>query len=874
MDDISLINRELARRELARRRYSDYLAYTNGPTWIRTKFADYLANQIEAFVEEKTGNAYDILIINSPPQHGKSMNVTEAAPSYFLGRHPDWRVILASYNDETAERFARRNKEKVRDHGESLFGIKIGDINRATEFELAAAGGAIPGRLISRGILSGITGNPANLLFIDDPIKNRSEADSPTKRQQIWNEWLNSLKSRLAAGAKVIVIMTPWHEDDLSARMLATENNIRQIRLPVEAEMDDPLGREEGDPLCPELGKDKKWLQQFKESYMRDPEGGPRAWSALYQCNPRVEGGNLVKREWWKFYDPKEVTMFGTELISVDATFKGGEDNDYVAITVWGKLNNDYYCRYCLRRHMDFPQTVEAIRAVKRLYPRANAVLIEDKANGSAIIQTLQREMFCIGVNPKGGKEARINAISPAIESGHVFLPIGAAWVVDFIDEFTAFPAGKHDDMCFAAGTMVATQYGDRPIETIRPGEKVWTPFGLCSVTWAGQTGVSETVTRMGLTGTPTHPVFDRENNTYSALQNLTGRVHCDIISLKGVLSWKYRKLLYLTAWNTGSWEAVDITLVNRVQMKDDAMRKDFMWRFGNFIRGRQFLRAMKFTTRTATLLITTLATWSVYRCGNTASSIASLIRRNKSAILNGFRTWRRDGTPARKDEHGTGHTSQTLLEKSSHETVFANSAEKHSKPGTTPMPDSALTTALLCGTTTTKPERSAGSVTSAAPSSMQSFAPEQTVPEPAAEPAVLSSKQKSITRTPGDPCLAAQKKRPVRSAARPLNSWLQTIRGKAPKPAGEAAPQSCDGRERNLNKRPVYNLTVAENHLFYAGGFLVHNCDSTSQALTYMLYSSGEVVGALPPSEEETPPIMDADWLDGDRCYDVYGGW
>lgn len=449
--DLDIIQKELARRELARRSYRDYLSYVNGPTWKRTKFSDYLADTIQKFVEADTGNAYDILVIESPPQHGKSMTVTEAVPSYFLGKHPSWRVILASYNDETAERFARRNKEKVTLYGESLFGIKIGDINRATEFELAASGGAIPGRLISRGMLAGITGNPANLLLIDDPIKNRSEADSPSKRQQIWNEWLNSLKSRLAARAKVIVIMTPWHEDDLAARLLATEKHIQLVRLPVEAELDDPLGRAEGDSLCPELGKDAAWLAQFKESYMSDPEGGPRAWSALYQCNPRVEGGNLVQRDWWKYYDPKEVTAFGTEVISVDATFKGGDNNDYVAITVWGKLGQDYYCRYCLNRHMDFPETVAAIRIVRKLYPRAMAVLIEDKANGSAIIQTLQREMFCIAVNPKGGKEARVNAVSPAIESGHVFLPLGEAWVPAFVDQFTAFPAGKNDDMVDSA---------------------------------------------------------------------------------------------------------------------------------------------------------------------------------------------------------------------------------------------------------------------------------------------------------------------------------------------------------------------------------------------------------------------------------------
>ena len=446
-NDVELITAELARRELARRSYAEYLAFTNGRIWKRTRFGNYLADTVQDFIMRETGNAYDILVIESPPQHGKSMHITEALPSWCLGKFPEWRVILASYNDETAERFARRNKEKVRNHGNALFGIEIGNIDRATEFELSGH----MGRLISRGILAGITGNPANLLVIDDPIKNRQEADSPTKRQQIWNEWLNSLKSRLAAGAKVVVIMTPWHEDDLAARLLATEENITLVRIPVEAELDDPLGREEGEPLCPEIGKDATWLKQFKASYMSDPEGGPRAWSALYQCSPRVEGGNLVKREWWKYYDPKEVSVFGTELISVDAAFKGNENNDYVAIEVWAKLGNDYYCRYCLNRHLDFPQTVEAIRAVRLLFPRARAVLIEDKANGSAIISTLQKEMFCIAVNPRGGKVARVNAVSPAIESGHVFLPKDAPWVTAFVDQFTAFPAGKNDDMCDSA---------------------------------------------------------------------------------------------------------------------------------------------------------------------------------------------------------------------------------------------------------------------------------------------------------------------------------------------------------------------------------------------------------------------------------------
>lgn len=204
-----------------------------------------------------------------------------------------------------------------------------------------------------------------------------------------------------------------------------------------------------GEALCPELGKDAKWLAEFKRSYLSDAQGGARAWMALYQCSPRVEGGNLVRRDWWRFYDPKTVTSFGTEVISVDAAFKGAEDNDFVAITVWGKRGNDYYLRYCLNRHLDFPGTLAAIRTVRGLYPNARAVLIEDKANGSAVIQVLQSEMFCIPIQPLGGKVARVNAVSPAIESGHVFVPEGRAvgrgisWAVDELSGWGTLRYGR-----------------------------------------------------------------------------------------------------------------------------------------------------------------------------------------------------------------------------------------------------------------------------------------------------------------------------------------------------------------------------------------------------------------------------------------------
>jgi len=446
---------ELASRELARRYYKEYLAYVNRPIWVRSRFSEYLADRVQAFIEADTGNAYDIMVISCPPQHGKTMTITESLPSWYLGRNPRKRVIEVSYNEDSATRFLKANKRKVKDYGSTVFGLKLGGVDRSDRFELASGGS-----ILSRGVMAGITGNPADLLIIDDPIKNRQEADSETTRNAVWAEWRDSMKSRLSAGAKVILIMTPWHEDDIRARILNTEQNVTLIRLPCEAEENDPMGRAPGDPLCPEIGKDAAWLQQFKAAYMNDPEGGQRSWQALYQCNPVIEGGNMVLRSWWQYYDVKEIRTFGTEAISVDATFKDKDDSDFVAIQVWGKLNGNYYLRYRVKEHLNFPSTVAKIQQCRTLFPNATRVYIEDKANGSAIIQVLQKTMIgVIPVNPKGGKVARVNAISPAIETGHVFLPKDAPWLEEYLKEWSEFPNGKHDDEVDATSQAISNMW-------------------------------------------------------------------------------------------------------------------------------------------------------------------------------------------------------------------------------------------------------------------------------------------------------------------------------------------------------------------------------------------------------------------------------
>jgi predicted phage terminase large subunit-like protein len=463
-----LLKAELIRRELCRRSYPEYLAYTQGPLWKRTRFSEYLAQTVQDFVEADTGHSFDILIVQAPPQHGKSITLTESFPSWYMGRYPERRVILAAYNDDFAERFLRRNKEKIRDHGDNIFGLQIGAVDRATEFELKDH----KGRIISRGLRSGITGNPGDLIIVDDPIKDKMEAYSPTFREQLWSQWLGSVKTRLSAGAKVIVIATPWHFDDLMARLIARESNVKVVRIPVEAQESDPLGRAPGEALCPELGKDDAWLKDFKQAYLNDATGGPAAWAAMYMCNPRIEGGNIVKRDWFRTYDPSTIQEWGTTVISVDAAFKGGDSNDFVAITVWSKLGSGYYLRHCSNKKLDFPQTLTEMRMVKALYPEAFTVLVEDKANGSAIISTLRKEWAgVVGVNPKGGKEARVHAVSGAIESGNVYVPAGAYWVEAYLDQWAGFPAVPHDDMVDSSTQALSYMLysSGEPVHSSRP---------------------------------------------------------------------------------------------------------------------------------------------------------------------------------------------------------------------------------------------------------------------------------------------------------------------------------------------------------------------------------------------------------------------
>lgn len=435
---------------LMRENYATYCYFVHKGKWIDTHFHKFLANKIQTFVETYTGNPYDILVLSCPPQHGKSLTVTETFPSWYIGKNPDKRCIIACYNDDFAGKFGRRNKSKIEEVGSFVFDIKL---TKSSDRDMEVANH--DGSIITRGIMSGITGNAGDLIIIDDPIKNRQEADSVTYRERLWEEWQNSIKTRTQAGTKIIIIQTRWHEDDLSGRVIREEKNVEVVNIPVEAEENDILGRNIGDALCPEIGKDNTWLHSFKESYLKGAEGGSRAWNALYLGRPTSAEGNIFKREWWQYYNklPDNIQLVG---ISVDATFKDSDTSDFVAIEVWGKLNGDYYLIDLIKKRMDFPDTLKAIRYMADKYPQRHSILVEDKANGSAIIAMLKHEIGgIVAITPKESKVARANAITGIVEGGNVYLPEYADFTGEFVEEFASFPNGVHDDMVDACTQFI-----------------------------------------------------------------------------------------------------------------------------------------------------------------------------------------------------------------------------------------------------------------------------------------------------------------------------------------------------------------------------------------------------------------------------------
>ncbi len=382
----------------------------------------------------------DRLMIFMPPRHTKSELATRRFPAFYLGNYPDRFVISASYNSDLATDFGRDVRDIVNDEFyQAIFPqVQLRQDAKAANRWFTNQGGSY----VAAGIGTGITGRGAHLGLIDDPFKDRKEAESKTIRDSVWDWYRSSFYTRLMPHAAIVITLTRWHDDDLAGRLIKEMTQGKDqweiVRLPALAEPGDPMGRVPGQPLWPQWYP-KATLQRIKEAI------GSYEWLSLYQQRPVAEEGNIFKKSWWRFY--REMPPFSFICLSWDTAHEEKKEADDSVCTAWGIHEREIYLFDWFRAKLDYPTLKRKAEALYARH-RPNAVLIEDKSSGKPLQQELRKNsvMPVIPIKPEGDKVARAHAVTPIVEGGRVKLPEWASWTDEYIDEMSRFPQGEHDD--------------------------------------------------------------------------------------------------------------------------------------------------------------------------------------------------------------------------------------------------------------------------------------------------------------------------------------------------------------------------------------------------------------------------------------------
>ena len=751
--------------------------------WVHKEICD----ELDRFLQDVADKKSPRLIITMPPRSGKSELVSRRFPAFALGRNPELQIIATSYSSDLSQRFNRDVQRVIDD--EKYFDLfpntrlsnsrvrtdSRGSYIRTSDlFEIVGHAGAYR----SCGVGGGITGQGADILIIDDPIKDRAQAGSKTIRDSIWDWYTSTAYTRLSPGGGVIVMATRWHTDDLIGRLIqrmGEGDTFRIVNYPAIAEHDE-LHRKAGEALHPERYPLSTLLQIQKTI-------GSRDWEALYQQHPVPDGGALFKLEWFRRWTATSLPPeFDHTLMSWDMTFKDSKNSDYVVGQVWGKKGPNFYLLDQVRGQWDFVKTKEMVRVLAQKWPRVVRKLVEDKANGSAVISELKSTVSgFVPITPTESKEARASSVTPYFEAGNVFIPEDSAapWVPHYVSELLEFPAGSHDDQCFVAGTKVATLFGDKPIEKIKAGEMVLTPFGLKRVLFSGKTGTRNVISKFGVTATPDHPFITRDAEI-KAFQTVEEE-ECIKLKYRNLINPILQRRLRSTALPIVSWDRGSITLASPPRTKAGKLRKGSMWLYGNSSLGKLCLKGFISIIRTATLSITNLAILSVYHGMNTARKLITKLKGSKN-ILTRCGRLQVHGIEAKKEEVGIA----SMLKKGFR--PFINVSVRFVAP----------------------------------------FLRQKVQTE--------GSAQESVKLNTDGITSATQSQKNVKSVVK--SSLLSRVEAENPElHALEPVAVSSGGIE------PVYNLCVSDVHMFFANGVLVHNCDATTQALNYFRSGKGVIL-------------------------------
>ncbi|QDH93247.1 terminase [Microbacterium phage Cressida] len=446
------------------------------PGYVSRAHLQYLSDRLAAAVQDVENGISRRVVISMPPRSGKSQMGSIYTPLWLLRVNPKWKIGLISHDPTLATAWGRNVRRMIESNAD--LGLQIaGDAGAASEWQTTQGGGvtsrSAPGQ--------SITGRGFNIMIVDDVVKDFAAAHSENNRKAVWEWWQANAETRLEPPSLVIVIGTRWHEDDFIGRLLSTEydgdpEEWEVISFPAIAEQADVLGRAPGQPLLSPLIRDEEPTDALVRWEGVRKSVGTYTWSALYQQAPAPATGAIFAigrlRYWTRFeskatddgkvvyFDP-DAAPAATWLDSWDMAFKGTETSDYVVGQRWVRVRANRFLIAQTRDRRSFTGTLAEFTAFgeREHGQHVHKRLVEDKANGPAIIDTLRDKIAGIKpVEPNGSKEARARAVTPEIESGNVYLPhpTEAPWVLDLISELRSFPTGAHDDQVDALTQALA----------------------------------------------------------------------------------------------------------------------------------------------------------------------------------------------------------------------------------------------------------------------------------------------------------------------------------------------------------------------------------------------------------------------------------
>lgn len=688
-------NPEWILQEAARRSLLRFATYEQAD-FKQTPFHRNYYRILDKFAKGEIKN----LIIQAPPQTGKSQGSSRFLPAYMLGLNPDLKVILCSYAATIATDF-NRDVQRLIDNeayrgvfpetklnGSNVVTVATNYLRNSSVFEIVGHTGSL--RVVGRG--GSLTSKTADVMIFDDLYKDASEANSPIVRDGAWDWYTKVARTRLHNDSQQLIVFTRWHPQDIIGKIIESEQviearkwsdlegvprgawvlvNFEAIKTGEPTEIDP---REPGEALWSE----RHSLERLLALRAIDPVG----FECLHQGHPGSAEGRLYQP--FKTYIEK--SDWGTYVRSgcyVDVADEGDDWTAAIAYDVYKSPNeawNEQTKRFepilfALVTGIEFTDANTDVTSVTvpRLINETGTqkAWIESNNGGAQFEKVVRRKVKAMTVPfyQGGNKESRVVTNAPFVNQSIVF-PFGweTRWpkAYEHLTGFLRnFSANKHDDMCFVAGTMIATKYGDIPIERIKCGDMIITPLGYCRVIASSCTGEKEVITKFGLTGTPNHPIFqgkmfDRFCGCSEKLLNLH--------NFKNLQLWTYRKALHSMALNTALWGRDDIIYLNQIPIEGGKIRKDFIRRFGNFIAERKYRKGIVFIIKTAMSLITSFLIWSVYRLGNTLRCIRKkdiwiqTTEKSNSDICVMRKKKRLNGIEVKKDGNGISNTQETSI--------------------------------------------------------------------------------------------------------------------------------------------------------------------------------------------------------------------